>query len=303
MCGRFVASRAVEDIADLMDVDDIDVPEELIPPRFNISPQAGVLAVANRRVKRPEDEEPSVAAQAGERLYRRRLTVYQWGLVPSWAKDPAVGNRSFNARAETLAEKPAFRTALAKRRCLIPADAFYEWEKVPAASGLLSKPKRSNGVARLPWCFRPADGGLLAFAGLWEAWRAPRTAAAGAEGAARRDPVEGDHDESAGWHDDWLLSCSIITTAANDVVATLHDRMPVVLQPSDYEAWLEPTPLDPGELGALLSPPPEGYLAGYRVGSDVNNSRLDDPMMVEPLALGHETAPQATAPTLFDLPG
>jgi putative SOS response-associated peptidase YedK len=299
MCGRFVASRPVEDIADILDVDDVEVPEELLLPRFNISPQAGVLAVANRRVKRPEGEE----APAGDATFRRRLTVYQWGLVPSWSKDPAVGHRSFNARAETIAEKPAFRTALAKRRCLVPADAFYEWQKLPAAGGSSSRPlKGSKGVARLPWCFRPADGGLLVFAGLWEAWRAPRTGAGG-EDAGSTNPTGGEHDEVAGWHDDWLLSCSIITTSANDIVATLHDRMPVVLQPSDHATWLEPTPLDPGELGALLSPPPDGYLTGYRVGLDVNNSRLDGPRLVEPLTVETEDASDRQPQTLFDLPG
>jgi putative SOS response-associated peptidase YedK len=291
MCGRFVASRPVEDIADLLDVDDIDVPEELLLPRFNISPQAGVIAVANRRVKRPENEESPAGANAGEPAFRRRLTTYHWGLVPSWSKDPAAGNRSFNARAETLAERPAFRAALAKRRCLVPADAFYEWEMVPSAGASAPRlSKSSKGVTRLPWCFRPADGGLLVFAGLWEAWRAP---------SRRDDP----HDETGGWHDDWLLSCSIITTSANDVVATIHDRMPVVLKPEDWATWLGPTPLDPGDLEPLLSPPPEGYLTGYRVGSEVNNSRLDDPRMVQPLAVEREAVPEPIAPTLFDLPG
>jgi putative SOS response-associated peptidase YedK len=289
MCGRFVEGRPVEDIAEILEVDDVEVPEELLQPRFNISPQAGVLAVANRRVKRPEGEETS----AGDGTFRRRLTVYRWGLVPSWAKDPAVGSRSFNARAETLAGRPAFRTALAKRRCLVPADAFYEWEKVPAGGGSPPHPRGSKGIRRLPWAFRPADGGLLVFAGLWEAWRGR-----GIEGEAG-DP----HDETSGWHDDWLLSCSIITTEANDVVATIHDRMPVILAPSDYETWLEPTPLDPGELDALLSPPPEGYLTGYRVGSAVNNSRLDDPSMLEPLAVEPAATTDGEPQTLFGLPG
>jgi putative SOS response-associated peptidase YedK len=288
MCGRFVASRPVEDIADLMDVDDIEMPEELIPPRFNISPQAGVLAVASRRARRTEADVTSVDDQ----LLRRRLTLYHWGLVPSWAKDPSVGNRSFNARSESLGERPVFRTALAKRRCLIPADAFYEWEKAASAPAGALVTRGGKGVSRLPWCFRPADGGLLAFAGLWEAWRAPTGTVAG-----RRDHRP---DEPDGWHDDWLLSCSIITTSANDVVATIHDRMPVIVQPEDYSTWLEPVALGSADLGALLSAPPEGYLTGYRVGSEVNNSRLDDPNMVEPLAAGIETAPERKAPTLFD---
>ncbi len=266
MCGRFVASRPVSDIADLLDVDDIEVPEELLQPRFNISPQAGVLAVANRKEK-------------------RRLTVYHWGLIPSWAKDPSVGFRSFNARAESLADRPAFRSALAKRRCLVPADAFYEWEKVPSG----------NRTARLPWLFKPADGGLLVFAGLWEAWRVP-----GAGALAAELVTDADHDEAAGWHGDWLLSCSIITGPSNDVVARIHDRMPVALQPDDWATWLEPEPLDPGELRTLLSPPPDGYLTAFRVGTGVNNSRLDDQQLIEPLAVDSDDDP---APTLFELPG
>jgi len=279
MCGRFVASRPVWDIADLLEADDVEVPEELLQPRFNISPQAGVLAVANRRVKRPEGEELAAGGEPAAPTFRRRLTVYHWGLVPSWAKDPSVGFRSFNARAESLAERPAFRSALAKRRCLVPADAFYEWEKVPAA----------KGTSRLPWLFKPADGGMLVFAGLWEAWRAP--------GAAPTD-----HDEAAGWHGDWLLSCSIVTTASNDLVARIHDRMPVVLQPDDWATWLDPEPLDPGELTALLAPPAEGYLTAFRVGTGVNNSRLDDQRLIEPLAVESDDTEQA-AQTRFELPG
>lgn len=296
MCGRFVASRPIEDIAEILDVDDIEVPEELLQPRFNISPQTGVLAVADRRVRRSEPEEPGVDGLATDPTFRRRLTVYHWGLVPPWAKDPEVSYSSFNARAETLAERPAFRSALAKRRCLVPADAFYEWQKVPRSdsggSATAHAPVPAKGMARLPWCFRPADGGLLVFAGLWEAWRPPGPAG----GAAH------DRDEADGWHEDWLLSCSIITTSANDVVASIHDRMPAVLQPDDWATWLAPAPLDPVELARLLSPPPEGYLTAYRVGTDVNNSRLDDPRLVEPLAVESEESSER-AQTLFDLRG
>ncbi|HXY43471.1 MAG TPA: SOS response-associated peptidase [Acidimicrobiales bacterium] len=249
MCGRFVASRPVEDIAALLDVDDIEVPEELTTPRWNVAPTDGVLAVATR--VRSDGPEP-----------RRRLTDYRWGLVPSWAKDPHVGIRAFNARAESLTDRPAFRTALVKRRCLVPADAFYEWEKI-ALGGRV--------VRRQPWCFAAADGGLLAFAGLWEAWKAP----------ANRDP------EAAlagpGWHDHWLLSCTIITTTANALVEPLHDRMPVILPPEDWAVWLDPGRLDPRELNALLRPPPDGLLCSYPVSPAVNNTRSEGPELVAPL--------------------
>jgi putative SOS response-associated peptidase YedK len=249
MCGRFVASRPVEDIAALLDVDDVEVPEELTAPRWNVAPTDGVLAVATR--VRKDVAEP-----------RRRLTDYRWGLVPSWAKDPAVGMRAFNARAESLLERPAFRTALAKRRCLVPADAFYEWEKV-AAGGRV--------VRRQPWCFTAADGGLLAFAGLWEAWRSP----------VEEDPQA--FAPGAGWHDHWLLSCTVITTAANAVVEPLHDRMPVILQRRDWATWLEPAPLDRGDLSALLQPAPAELLCSYPVSPAVNNTRSDGPELVAPL--------------------
>jgi putative SOS response-associated peptidase YedK len=250
MCGRFVASRPVEDIAALLDVDDVDVPEELTAPRFNLAPTDGVLAVAIRL--RKQDDAPTL---------RRRLTDYRWGLVPSWAKDPGAGVRAFNARAESLSERPAFRTALAKRRCIIPADAFYEWEKIAAG----------GRVRRQPWCFTPADGGILAFAGLWEAWK-PKTEV---------DPEA--FLPGAGWHDQWLLSCTIITTAANATVEPLHDRMPVILQPDDWAAWLQPGELDPGDVSALLQPAPPDLLQSYPVSPAVNNTRAEGPDLVAPL--------------------
>ncbi|MGO8876162.1 MAG: SOS response-associated peptidase [Acidimicrobiales bacterium] len=252
MCGRFVASRPVEDIAALLEVDDLEVPEELLAPRWNVAPTDGVLAVATRVRKDTEEE-------------RRRLTDYRWGLVPSWAKDPAAGVRAFNARAETLLERPAFRTALLKRRCLIPADAFYEWEKITASPG-------GRVLRRQPWCFTAADGGLLAFAGLWEAWKAPG---------------EGDPETmlaGAGWHDRWLLSCTVITTTANAAVEPLHDRMPVILRRDDWATWLDPSLHEAGELTSLLQPAPAGLLRSYAVSPAVNNAQTDGPQLVAPLA-------------------
>jgi putative SOS response-associated peptidase YedK len=253
MCGRFVASRPVEDIAALLDVDDIEVPEELTAARWNLAPTDGVLAVATRL--RRDAPEP-----------RRRLTDYRWGLVPSWAKDPGAGARAFNARAESLMERPAFRTALAKRRCLIPADAFYEWEKITSGAS-------DRVVRRQPWCFTAADGGLLAFAGLWEAWKAPA-----------RDGRPETALSGAGWHDHWLLSCTIITTTANDVVEPLHDRMPVILAPDAWSTWLDPARLDPDEVTSLLQPAPADLLRSYPVSSAVNNTRTDGPDLVAPLS-------------------
>jgi putative SOS response-associated peptidase YedK len=257
MCGRFVASRPASDIADLFEVDDVDVPDELLVPRWNVAPQAGVLAVGLRK-----------SAEGAA----RRLTDFRWGLVPSWAKDVTVGARAFNARAETVMEKPAFRTALAKRRCLVPADAFYEWKRSAAGGVAGAGTGRVGGAGgrpsgREPWCFVSPDGGVLVFAGLYEVWKSPVP----------------DHDSGPGWHDEWLLTCTIITTEANAVVAPVHDRMPVILEPRDWETWLGPSSLEAGGLSALLKPPRNGLLEAYRVSSAVNNSRLEGPELVDPV--------------------
>lgn len=274
MCGRFVASRPVEDITELLEVEDLEVPEELTAPRWNVAPTDGVLAVTIRG--RRDDPVP-----------RRRLTDYRWGLVPSWAKSPDAGMKAFNARAETLFERPAFRTALARRRCIIPADAFYEWERITNPGGRV--------VRRQPWCFTAADGGLLAFAGLWEAWK-PKNA-----GGGGGHETAAEHTGGSGWHDEWLLSCTIITTDANDLVAPLHDRMPVVLQHEDWATWLEPGELGQAELHSLLQPAPEGLLRAYPVSPAVNSTTSDGPELVVPLPKAasddHTTSdgPQASA--------
>ncbi len=250
MCGRFVATRPITDVAAAFGVRDVEVPAELMAPRWNVAPTDGVTAVTTWL---PEDEtEP-----------RRRLTDYRWGLVPPWARDPSVGVRAFNARAETLSERPSFRAALKARRCLIPADAFYEWQRVPGEGGKI--------VRRQPWCFEAADGDLLALAGLWEAW-APKT------GATPEIAPSG-----AGWHGDWLLSCTVITTDANASVAPVHERMPVILQQADWSSWLSREQLDPRELDAMLKPAPEDFLKSYAVSTAVNSGRADGPELMAPL--------------------
>lgn len=250
MCGRFVASRPVAEVAAIFDVEDIEVPETLTAPRWNVGPTSGVLAVAAR-------------VPLDATLPRRRLTDYRWGLVPPWAKDPGGGARAFNARAETLAERPTFRSALAKRRCLIPADGFYEWDKVAGAD---------RAVTRRPWYFTSTDGSLQALAGLWEAWR-PHVDAG---------PVT--VDSGAGWHGDWLLSCTVITTAANEIVAPVHDRMPVIVDRNDWGVWLEPGPADPAEIARVLHGAPARTLRSYQVATTVNSSHADGPGLAVPLS-------------------
>jgi putative SOS response-associated peptidase YedK len=196
----------------------------------------------------------------------RRLRRYRWGLVASWSKGPATGARSFNARSETVMDKPMFRTALERRRCIVPADAFYEWDRTgglgPSAPG-----SRRGKAKSLPWCFKPADRGLLGFAGLWEFWR---------EKAPPDTPVEGEDLRP------YLLSCTIITTNANDLVGRVHDRMPVILAPGAADEWLSNGPLDPAALADILVPAPDGFLDAYRVSTRVNDANCDEPGLDEP---------------------
>lgn len=221
MCGRFYF---------LGDNDAVQVafPELTVPhplgPRYNIAPGQPVAVIAN----------------TGD-MY---LDHFLWGLVPSWAKDPGIAARMINARAETLAEKPAFRAAFRRRRCLILADGFYEWYQSPDAA------------ARLPLAFHLRPRRLFAFAGIWEVWHAP--------------------DGSV------LYTCAIITTAANAFVAPYHARMPVILAPDKYAAWLDPAERTPGELASLLHPLPVGGLSAYPVSTLVNNARIDTPACLEP---------------------
>lgn len=173
----------------------------------------------------------------------RRLEMLRWGLVPSWAEDPEIGARMINARSETAPEKPSFRRAFRGRRCLIAADGFYEW-------------KRENG-GKQPYYFRMQDGRPFAFAGLWESWDK------GGEGALR--------------------TCAILTTRANSVLEGIHDRMPVILPPGAYNAWLDPD-ADREELGELMIPYPGDDLEAYAVSRFVNSPRNNDERCVEPAA-------------------
>ena len=172
----------------------------------------------------------------------RELVALTWGLIPSWSKDRTIGSRLINARAETVGEKPAFRAALRARRCLVLADGFYEWQKL--------------GTRKQPHHIRMRDGRPFAFAGLWERWT-----------PAEGDPVE---------------SCTIITTLPNEVVAPIHDRMPVILAPADLDRWLDPGVRDPAAVAALLRPYPAGDMTAYPVSLRVNSPGADDPSCVVP---------------------
>ena len=189
----------------------------------------------------------------------RHLVTLRWGLVPFWADDPSIGARLINARAETLAGKPSFREAFRKRRCLVPVDGFYEWK----AEG-----KRKQGYA-----IRRRDRTPFAFAGLWERWNGPKG------GPALAEPLE---------------TLTIVTTTANAVLKPLHDRMPVILDQTDWDLWLDPA-APPSVLEGLLKPAPDALLEAYAVGPRVNNVRNDDAECAVPF----DDAPTDDAPTLF----
>jgi putative SOS response-associated peptidase YedK len=188
--------------------------------------------------------QPVTAIRLGEGSGARAAAVLRWGLIPSWAEDPAIGNRMINAKAETAAEKPAFRQAFRRRRCLIAADGFYEWRKGPGA--------------KQPFYIRMKGGAPFAFAGLWEHWEG--------EGSV-------------------IESCTILTTQPNDLVRPIHDRMPVILAPGDYAAWLDCGRTDLKALQALLRPHPAGAMEAWPVGPYVNNPRNNDARCIEPLRI------------------
>jgi putative SOS response-associated peptidase YedK len=235
VCGRFTSRTPVADVADWFDVDEILAPADR-PARYNVAPTDDVLLVA--------------ASADGE---RRRLGQARWGLVPTWAAGPEAGARLINARAETLLDRPAFRRAFARHRCLVPADGFYEWEKAGEAAGG-SRKARGNR----PWYIEPAGGGLFAFAGLWESWRPP------GDGAER------------------LVTCTIVTTEANRVIARLHDRMPVVVAREHWEPWLDPGNDDLAGLQGLLVPAPPDAVTMRPVGRAVGDVRNDGPELLDP---------------------
>ncbi len=223
MCGRYTLSVP---LSNLVDSFDIDPPEFDYPPRFNIAPT----------------QEAPVIAQDPD---GRRMGLLRWGLVPGWAKDPAVGNRMINARSETVAEKPAFRGAFRSRRCVVPADGFFEWRKVEAGEG--GKP------TKIPhWIHRPGAEPFV-MAGLWEKW----------------NPQDGSP----------LFTFTILTTEAVPEIREIHHRMPVILTPHSANRWLDPL-ADAATLPALLQPFTEG-LESHAVSSLVNSPRNDLPECVE----------------------
>jgi putative SOS response-associated peptidase YedK len=221
MCGRFTLHHTTQETIERFSVDQSTIDLE---PRYNIAPSQPVAVVLQRQ--------------------QRTLEAFKWGLVPFWAKDPKIGNRMINARSETLAEKPAYKTPLKRRRCLIPTSGFYEWKK--------------QADERIPTYIYLRDTRLFALAGLWEEWSAP--------------------------DGETLYSCTIITTQANQFMSQIHHRMPIIFNPVQEEIWLDPAVQDPAELLPLLQPYAEEKMAAHPVSRQMNVPTFDEPACIEALA-------------------
>jgi putative SOS response-associated peptidase YedK len=244
MCGRYATSRSSADLSSVFDA--LNETADRLAADYNVAPT-----------------DPVPVVRVSERGGGPVLNVARWGLVPPWAKDPRVGARMINARAETIASSRAYARPFAQRRCLVPADGWYEWRLSPAP---LARPLR-RGTGRQAYFITPTDGSVLAFAGVWTAW-------------SGRKPGDG------------LLTFSVVTTAALGDLTLVHDRMPLVLPPSRWSSWLAGTPGDD-----LLAPPPEEYVAGLEIRpvgpavGDVHNdgpsllARVDAPPLTEPAEL------------------
>ena len=300
MCGRFASARKRQELLEEFGVQRDRVVEPLRPD-YNVAPTKPVYAVVTRRPEDaakedgagPDEAQPKTAGpkaagpetagpEAAEGAGVRELRVVRWGLVPFWAKDISIGSRLINARAETVASKPAFRHAFARHRCLLPADGFYEWEK----SG------DSKGARKQPHYIRREDGGVLAFAGLYELWR--------------------DKDRPDDDPDSWLWTATIITTRAEDEVGRIHDRMPMVIEPGRWADWLDPAAPSTEALHGLMTPAASVHLTTYPVSTEVNSVRNNGPGLIEPMegdsepagspragAGGHSGASRGAPSTLF----
>jgi putative SOS response-associated peptidase YedK len=266
MCGRYASVRKRIELLEEFSVQRDTVSEPLAPD-YNVAPTKPVYAVLTRTAVRDDDDD-AASAQAGAepdgdgRTPERQLRVLRWGLVPFWAKDVKIGSRMINARAETLGEKPAFRRAFAKRRCLLPADGYYEWQKEP-------------GGAKQPIYISRSDGRPLAFAGLYELWR---------DGAVPPDD-----------RDAWLWTTTIITTSAPDELGMIHDRMPMIIEPERWSDWLDPGNSEVADLKSLLNPAAATGLTTYAVSTEVNSVRNNGPRLIEPVSAGPPASLSAAA--------
>jgi putative SOS response-associated peptidase YedK len=223
MCGRYRLSRRKQIIEEYFDAADW---QDDWSPRYNIAPTQSVPTI------RQHPKEPI-----------RQISLMKWGLIPNWAKDSSIATGTINAKSETAATKPAFRDPLKFRRCLIPADGFYEWKR--------------TGAAKQPYCFEVNNGDLSAFAGLWDGWK-------NAEGQ-------------------WIKTCSILTTTPNAVTSAVHDRMPVILDPDSYDLWLDPGMTDVQVVSEFLKPFDPSLMRCYPVSTRLNHVANDDEECCRPV--------------------
>ncbi|PLR81837.1 hypothetical protein CVD25_15320 [Bacillus canaveralius] len=222
MCGRYTLFAKLDDIVDRFDIE-AAIQEELYNPSYNVAPSHSVLSVIND----------------GE---KNRLGYLRWGLIPPWAKDMKIGYKMINARAETIAEKPSFRNAYKKRRCLVIADSFYEW-------------KCHEDKTKTPMRIKLKTDELFAMAGLWEQWKSP--------------------------DGETFYSCTVITTSPNELMSNIHDRMPVILKPEDERTWLDPSITDTEYLNELLKPLSEDLMEAHQVSSLVNSPKNNSPNLIQ----------------------
>lgn len=260
MCGRYAASANPDELIEAFEVE-VDAtaersrsllvkPQEPPPgqPDYNMAPSKQAPVVLERRPRGDPDEDAPPA---------RQLRLLTWGLVPSWAKDPSVGARMINARAESLLEKPAFTKAALRRRCLVPARGWYEWQASPVATDARGRPRKQ------PFFITRADQPLLAFAGIYEFWRDPTV-----------DPEAPDA---------WVVSYSIVTTSAEPGLDRVHDRQPLVLDPDQWADWLDPRLTDPDDVRTLIQPHDPGRFVAWPVSRAVNSTGNNGPALLEPV--------------------
>ena len=226
VCNRYRLTHSKQYLTERFEASDDSGMED--HPRYNIAPTQQVLIVRKEK---------------GEKV--RHLTTMRWGLIPSWAKDMSIGNKTLNARSETVTTTPAFRESIRKKRCLIPADGFYEWRKM--------------GSVKQPYCFEVGDGEVFAFAGLWDEWTSP----------------DGEIIES----------CTILTTGPNALVEDLHDRMPVIVPPEKYDQWLDPDVTDFAEIRDILKPYEATAMRRHPVSTRLNNVKNEDAEAAAPVML------------------
>ncbi len=240
MCGRFVSVSSPQLLVDRFGVEETALEER--DPDYNVTPRALVPVVRDRPPR-----------QGGAGPTTRVLSLVRWGLVPSWAESTAIGDKLINARSETITEKASYKRAFRRRRCIVPADAFYEWR--PTRSSSAKRPPRQ------PYLIRRRDGEPLAFAGLWEIWR---------------DPAIADADDP----DAWVRSCVIVTTRANQLLEPIHSRMPVVLDEATWDTWLDPETDDLHLLESMLVPAPDAWFEVFPVSTRVNTPDNNDADLV-----------------------